>query len=258
MFWTLHQISDRLAISSSLILGALILSLEPYFFVLPQLLHWRGRAVVIHQGGATRLIALLCCMSGRGHWGNNAACLALVLLSVTFLTFHKQILSFQVLPLSGGGLVYILGSCGPLQWTLLWDWECLPPLRPPLIFTARGFEALVSHVGTLCCSVCLAPQFLPGYLHANVGLASPPATTLPTLVHQLLFCCASSLLWLPVSTIPTSLNECFFISLVVRLPYSLISWQFWLFLFLNWLLPFFWLFEYAKHYVRKSPSWLEL
>ena len=49
-------------------------------------------------------------------------------------------------------------------------------------------------------------------------------------LHQQPPCHESSLLWLPVSTPPTSLHECFFfISLVVRLLYSLIFCQFWLF-----------------------------
>ena len=66
-------------------------------------------------------------------------------------------------------------------------------------------------------------------------------------VLQLPPCHESSLFRLPVSPPPTGLGECFFfISLVVGLPYSLIFWQFWLFLFLNLLLSFFWLCEEAK------------
>ena len=50
------------------------------------------------------------------------------------------------------------------------------------------------------------------------------------LLCQLPPCRGSSLLWLPVSSSPTSLDEYFFInSLVVGLPYSSIFWQFWLF-----------------------------
>ena len=46
--------------------------------------------------------------------------------------------------------------------------------------------------------------------------------------------------WLPASTHPTSLDECFlFNSLLVGLPYSLIFCQFWLFLFLNCCCPSF-------------------
>ena len=62
--------------------------------------------------------------------------------------------------------------------------------------------------------------------------------------------------WLPISAPPTSLDECFFISLVVRIPCSLIFWQFWLVLFLNWLLHFFWLCEKVKHfYLYYNLGW---
>ena len=61
-------------------------------------------------------------------------------------------------------------------------------------------------------------------------------------------CCASSPPQLPVSAPSTHLDECFFFnSLIVRLPYSSTFWQFWLFLFLDWLLSFLWLCEEAKH-----------
>ena len=61
----------------------------------------------------------------------------------------------------------------------------------------------------------------------------PPATTLLQVLSA----------WLPFSTSPTGLDECFFFkSLVVGLPYNL---TFWLFLFLNWLLSF-WLSEEAQ------------
>ena len=50
------------------------------------------------------------------------------------------------------------------------------------------------------------------------------------LVHQLLSCSECSPPWLPISTPPTGLDECFFFnSLIVGLPYNLIFWQFWLF-----------------------------
>ena len=98
------------------------------------------------------------------------------------------------------------------------------------MFSVRDFEVLFSHTGTLVCVVCLAPQlFPPVYLHTNVGLPGPLATSLPVLVLQLVPCHNSSLPLLPVSTLPTGLDECFFFnSLVVRLPYSSIFCQFWL------------------------------
>ena len=60
-------------------------------------------------------------------------------------------------------------------------------------------------------------------------------------------CPLSSPPWLLISTPPTSLDECFFFnSLVVGLPYNLIFIRFWLILFLNLFLSFFWLWEEAK------------
>ena len=79
--------------------------------------------------------------------------------------------SFQSLPLpptsdlgpSGadswlGGFVYVLEPRGSLQWTLLWDWEFLPPSQPPQVFTFRGFEAPPPYTRTLSHVVFLAPQ----------------------------------------------------------------------------------------------------
>ena len=86
------------------------------------------------------------------------------------------------------GFVYILGPCGPLQWTLLWnwEWEFLPLPQASQIFTVRGFEALPSCAGTLGCMVCDTPQlFLPAYLHTNVGYPGLPATTLSCVLTKL-------------------------------------------------------------------------
>ena len=101
------------------------------------------------------------------------------------------------------------------------------------MFSVRGFEALFLCAGTLGWAVCLAPQlFLPGYLHMNVGPTylpaaaslDPPAVALPQVLSTLL----------PVSTPPTSLDECFFFnSLVIGLPYSSIFCQFWLLFVFN-------------------------
>ena len=102
--------------------------------------------------------------------------------------------------------------------------------------------------------VCFAPQlFLPVYLCMNVGpwglLAVilpapfiPQSASLWVRPHR----CESCLPWLPISTPPTGLDECFFfISLVVGLPYSSIFCQFWLFFVFKFLLSF-WLCEEAQ------------
>ena len=61
-----------------------------------------------------------------------------------------------------------------------------PAATPPQIFTARGFEALFPHTGTLGCMVCVTPQlFIPVYLHANVVLPSPVLQLLPCRRHPL-------------------------------------------------------------------------
>ena len=114
-----------------------------------------------------------------------------------------------------GGFVHILGPHRPLQWTLLSDWQFVPPLQPPEIFTAKRFEALVSprwNPGSV--GLSLFPVVVPPGLSKRESGTTPPAA------------------WLPISAPPTSLDEFgFFNSLVVGLPYSLTSWQFWLFFF---------------------------
>ena len=132
---------------------------------------------------------------------------------------------------------------------------------PTGVFNQR-FEDLLPSTGALGCGVCFAPPlFLPVYLCANVGPQCLPATTLwgllaaawPALFHnpppRWVYqppCCESSPPQLPISTPPTGLDECFFFnSLVVRLPYSSIFCQFWLFFVFKWLLSF-WLCEEAQ------------
>ena len=86
----------------------------------------------------------------------------------------------------------------------------------------RGFEALFPCTGTLGCAVCLTPQlFLPVYVHKDVGLPHLQATTLPIpLAMACLGLPAAALprvlsAWLPVSTPPTGLDECFFFNSLV-------------------------------------------
>ena len=74
-------------------------------------------------------------------------------------------------------------------------------------------------------------------------------------VCQPLLCLISSLPWLPISTPPTSHDECFFFnSLVVGLPYSSIFWQFWVFFFL---IGCFLLLigQGGETYLSMPPSW---
>ena len=159
---------------------------------------------------------------------------------------------FQVLPWCWlGELMYILGIPGPLQWTLLWDWQFCPPLQPPQIFTARGFEALVSHTGILGCVVWLTPKLLlPIYQHTNVELpslpaaASPPPPNLSTSRCFATCCLHSSCpsphllpVWINVSSATHWLSDFHMVQC------SGSSWVF----FLDWLLFFIWLCEETKH-----------
>ena len=111
---------------------------------------------------------------------------------------------------------------------------------PTGVFTQR-FEALFPRAGALGYVVCFAPPLvLLVYLCTNVGLQGLLAAAWPAPFHNPPPCLESSPPPLPVSTPPTGLDECFFfISLVVRLPYSSIFCQFWLFLFLNCCCPSF-------------------
>ena len=181
----------------------------------------KGRALGICQGRATHFAVLWLCVWGRSLRGNNAACLAPTPLSVTSLTSHKQIMPFQVLP----------WYRFPGRWTCVHSkipW--VPPMGSPVrlgvspatatptVFIARGFEALVSlswNPGLH--GLSHSPVVPPGLSACNVG---PPSLPAPS-------CHESSLLQLPVSVPPALLDECFFNSLVVRLPYSSIFWHFW-------------------------------
>ena len=128
-----------------------------------------------------------------------------------FTSFPQADCAFSGIDSQVGGLVWVLESHGPLQWTLLWDWELLLLPQPPQVFTVRGFEVLVSHARTLGCPVCLSPQLLLlTYSHVKVEYSSLPSTTLPACDWQPLACRVPSLPWLLISAPPTSLDEYFF------------------------------------------------
>ena len=78
-------------------------------------------------------------------------------------------------------------------------------------------------------------------------------------VCQLPPCCVPSPLRLPISTPPTGLNECvFFISLVIRLPYSSNSWQFWLLFVFKSVVVFLLVVRGGKVYPPTPLSWVEV
>ena len=112
---------------------------------------------------------------------------------------------------------------------------------------------------------CLTPQlFLLAYLHANVGLpglsattsSSPQAATFPAQVLQPPPCHQSSSPWLPISSPPTSPDECFlFNCLVVRLSYSSIFWQFCLFFVFKFFVVLILVVWGGTVYLPMPPSW---
>ena len=139
-----------------------------------------------------------------------------------------------------GGLVHALGLCGSLQRTLLWGWEFLLLPRPPQVFSVRGlrlyFPGLEPWVGrsvsgsTRCC--------LPGQLQLCL-----PCSTICHLTGS----ASRHLAMSPLHPSYRSGWVFFFISLVVRLPYSSIFCQFSLFFVFKLLLSFFWLCEEAQY-----------
>ena len=160
----------------------------------------------------------------------------------------------------GGGLVHTLGPCGSLQQILLQGWEflLLPP-QPPWVFSIRGwrlyFPALEPWVAGSASLPHCSSWFIYTQMWGPRGHQPPPCgvcqlqpacpipqsvTSLGLPATTLLRVLATRLL---ISTPPTGLDECFFfISLVVRLPYSSIFWHFWLFFVFKLLLSFFWLY----------------
>ena len=169
-------------------------------------------------------------------------------LSPSFQSLH--LLPTGKLCLSGadsqvGGLAYILEPHGPFQWTLLWDWEFLPLLKPPQLFLIKGlqlyFPLLESWVVQSVWLPSCSSQFICIYTW-SASCRLPVSHLCPT-----------------VSTPPTSLDECFFFnSLVFGLLYRLIFWQFWLFFLLKFVVVLVLVVRGSTVCLTTSPSWLEV
>ena len=146
-----------------------------------------------------------------------------------------------------GGFVYILGPRGSVQQTLLWCWSLSHHSNPHIFLQS---EVLGLYFPTLepwiTWSVLLpscSSQFIHTQMWDRLVLQPPP-------------CRASSPPQLPISTPPTSLDECFFFnSLVVRFPYSSIFWQFWLFFVFKFIVVLLWVVQGGKVYLPTPPSW---
>ena len=188
-------------------------------------------------------------MWGRGLRGSNGACSNLCRFSVTPSATHNQIVPLWCWFLSGGAC-----ACSRPLWVSPTNSPVRLGVSPTAALTptgvfSQGFEALFPHAGALGCVVCFAPMlFLLVYLCVIVG-PQGLLVTLPAQFYNLppRWVCQPPPLreysppWLPISTPPTGLDECFFfISLVVGLTCNLIFCHFWLF-FVFKLLFFFWL-----------------
>ena len=176
-----------------------------------------------------------------------------------FLHYAQANWALLVLIFQVGGFVYILGPCGSLQWTLLWVWEFLPLPHPPQVFSVRGFWGFISQcwnpeLPCLSCSPVVPPSLSSCKCGATRSASchlthcSPPAAPLP----RVLFTPATHLL-------PTSLDKWFFFnSLVVRLLYSSIFWQFWLFFVFKFVVVLVLVVQGGRVYLPTPPSWPEI
>ena len=135
----------------------------------------------------------------------------------------------------GSESAYVLSPGGPFKWTLLKIWQFLPLPQPPLFFIATSYGDLSSWCQKpgLCGLAWGWDLSLPRHPSWFVSTTHDYGTTCPTTATSL--CHNTSLhlsAHLHVSTPPAHLDESsFFKYLVVRLPYSLIFWWFWVFLF---------------------------
>ena len=227
----------------------------------------RGGALGVHQGEVTHVSVLWWCMWGRSLRGNSATYSPLCWFLVTSSSTHHQIGPFWCwFP---GGWVCV---CSRTLWVSPTNspvrLEVSPAAVNPTGFYSQRFEALFPRAGALVCAIYLTPHlFLPVYLHTNVGPPSlqsalspcPPVTTLPTPVLQPLPSHESSSPWLPISAPPTGLIECFFFnSLVVRFPYSSISWQFWLLFVFKFVVVLLLVVQGGTVYLPTPLSWPEV
>ena len=127
------------------------------------------------------------------------------------------------------GFVYILRYCG-LSSELSCEAGSFSFHCNPHRFLASGSEAFFRYAGNLGCAVCLTRLLFLQFICTEMWTTESASHHLSNAVFQPPPCSASSPPLLPISTPPTSLDECFFFnSLVVGIPYSLILWKFWSF-----------------------------
>ena len=118
--------------------------------------------------------------------------------------------------------------------------------NPHRFFQSEVLRLYFPCTGTLGCMVCLTPQlFLLVYLHTNVRPPGPPATTLLRVLST-------------AAVPPTGLDECFFNSFVVGLPYSFISGSSGYFFAFKCIVVLLLVVQGGKVYLPTPPSWPEV
>ena len=148
--------------------------------------------------------------------GNSATCSALTPLSVTSPASHKWIVPFQVL--------IQMGEC--VHFRTLWASPRDSPVRlgvSPITTTPTDFSSQRFCIFSfLCwnpvfCGLSCSPVVPPGLSAHEHGTTWFVSCRLAWVVHHI---APHPLHWLPPSAPLTSLDECFFKSLVVGLPLS--------------------------------------
>ena len=143
-----------------------------------------------------------------------------------------------------GVFVYVLGPCGSLQ---RWEFLLLPS-QPPPVFSIRDLRLYLPALEPWVAWSVSLPSCSSWFIRMQMWDCP---------LHQPPPCFESSLHQLPASTPPTDLDGCFFFnSLVVRLPYSSIFWQFWLFFVFRFVVLL--IVRGGRVYLPMPPSWPEV
>ena len=196
-------------------------------------------------------------MWGRGRRGNNATCLALWQFSVTSSETHKQIVPFSC---------WFPGGWVCVHSRTLWVSPTNSPMRlgvshatstPTGFFSQRFWGFISPHWNPGLCGLSHSPVVPPGLSAHKCGTTCPASHCLTwSASHHL----AASPLCPAACLCPSyGLDECFFFnSLVIRLPYSSIFCQFWLFFVLKFVVVLLLVVRGGTVYLPMPPSWPEV
>ena len=250
MFWTVHLIGWLSLCCLVVFFLELwtVLSLGPLFFsVSVRLLCSKRQSLRCSPGRGNPPAVLWHCMWGRGSRGDSVTGSALLVFS-HFLCYPQSNWALLVLISSGWVCVHSRS---------LWVSPMNSPLRLGVSSTATStptgdFNQRLWGFISSCWN--------PGFCSQPHSLVIPPGLSahkcgIPQSSSHL--GCESSLPWLPVSAPSTGLDGCFFNSLIVGLPYSLIFCQFWLFFVFKFVVLVLVVWG-GTVCLPMPPSWLEV